>query len=56
MTSLPKVTVEERDDGMSSGLLAPRRGLDGKDSAFDMKSLDKHIEAVFNILSKLLVS
>lgn len=30
----------------SSGLLAPRRSVDGSDAAFDMKSLGRHIEAV----------
>ncbi|KAI5995627.1 dynamin protein dnm1 [Pisolithus albus] len=29
-----------------TGLLAPRRSLDGNNAAFDMKSLGKHIEAV----------
>lgn len=38
--------VEEPDDGMHSGLLAPKRDIDGKTAAFDMRSLDKHIEAV----------
>ncbi|KZS94748.1 dynamin protein dnm1 [Sistotremastrum niveocremeum HHB9708] len=30
----------------SRGLLAPKRGIDGNNAAFDMKSLGKHIEAV----------
>lgn len=30
----------------ASGLLAGKRGMDGQDAAYDMKSLGKHIEAV----------
>jgi len=44
--STSEVKPDEPDDGMSSGLLAPRRGLDGNTAAFDMRSLEKHIEAI----------
>jgi dynamin 1-like protein len=49
-TSTSEVKPDEPDDGMSSGLLAPRRGLDGNTAAFDMRSLEKHIEAVSHSL------
>jgi len=45
-SSTLEVRAEESDDGMHSGLLAPKRGMDGKGTAFDMRSLDKHIEAI----------
>ncbi|KAJ8487215.1 hypothetical protein ONZ45_g14418 [Pleurotus djamor] len=38
--------VSGADPAMSSGLMAGKRGLDGSNAAFDMKSLGKHIEAM----------
>ncbi|KAF8075249.1 Dynamin central region-domain-containing protein [Lyophyllum atratum] len=32
--------------GMSSGLMAGKRGMEGNNAAYDMKSLGKHIEAI----------
>lgn len=37
--------VSGADSVLSSGLMAGKRGLDGSNAAFDMKSLGKHIEA-----------
>jgi dynamin 1-like protein len=38
--------VSGTDSGMSSGLMAGKRGIDGSSAAYDMKSLGRHIEAV----------
>ncbi len=38
--------VSGADSVLSTGLMAGKRGLDGNNAAFDMKSLGKHIEAV----------
>lgn len=34
------------ESGMTSGLMAGKRSIDGNNAAYDMKSLGKHIEAV----------
>lgn len=34
------------DSGLSGGLMAGKRGMDGSSAAYDMKSLGRHIEAV----------
>ena len=38
--------VSGGESSMSSGLMAGKRGLDGNNAAYDMKSLGRHIEAV----------
>lgn len=38
--------VSGMEGGMASGLMAGKRGLDGNNAAYDMKSLGRHIEAV----------
>ncbi|KAF9483003.1 hypothetical protein BDN70DRAFT_800459 [Pholiota conissans] len=38
--------VSGTETGMSSGLMAGKRGIDGSSAAYDMKSLGRHIEAV----------
>lgn len=38
--------VSGADSTLSTGLMAGKRGLDGNNAAYDMKSLGKHIEAV----------
>jgi dynamin 1-like protein len=38
--------VSGTEASMSSGLMAGKRGIDGSNAAFDMKSLGRHIEAV----------
>ncbi|PPR01554.1 hypothetical protein CVT24_005880 [Panaeolus cyanescens] len=38
--------VSGADAGMSSGLMAGKRGIDGNNAAYDMKSLGRHIEAI----------
>jgi hypothetical protein len=34
------------ETSMSSGLMAGKRGIDGNNAAYDMKSLGRHIKAV----------
>ena len=38
--------VSGAEVSMSSGLMAGKRGMDGNNAAYDMKSLGRHIEAV----------
>ncbi|TFK34028.1 Dynamin central region-domain-containing protein [Crucibulum laeve] len=38
--------ISGAESTMSSGLMAGKRGIDGNNAAYDMKSLGKHIEAV----------
>lgn len=38
--------VSGAEVSMSSGLMAGKRGIDGSNAAYDMKSLGRHIEAV----------
>jgi len=38
--------VSAGDSNMTSGLMAGKRGIDGNNAAYDMKSLGRHIEAV----------
>lgn len=38
--------VSGAEASISSGLMAGKRGIDGSNAAYDMKSLGKHIEAV----------
>jgi dynamin 1-like protein len=38
--------VSGAESSMSSGLMAGKRGIDGNNAAYDMKSLGRHIEAV----------
>lgn len=38
--------ISGAEASMSSGLMAGKRGIDGSNAAYDMKSLGKHIEAV----------
>ena len=38
--------ISGTESSMSSGLMAGKRGIDGNNAAYDMKSLGRHIEAV----------